>query len=620
MPIPDADIGKNWIAAALNETVAAVLARLPERRGERAFKYLVLPTDDGRFVVVRWAEIEQIAAAAKQDIRGLAIGSLAGLPQPVAGVEQDSMGLQAARELRDRQPGKRLVILRQGQPIGILTLELRDGADLGADPFAVPKRPAVLGGDGDDAVAPPPPAVTPPPAPGQPTPTTTPPADDRVFNVWVVDPEPGQERSLARNEPLQLRKTYDLRINVDSPRKDAAVAAGGVQSLVAMLREDQDFIDVLVMFESSDFIVYGSDSQLLIVPRQGRSKNSVTFSIEPKQKGPGVVTAVLVVNGNVFQRITITLQTGELAPGATRAVAARSSGVTMASALAQPARGHEQQVNLVIIKEPAGYKFIAQNGGVKRASINLSEAQIDEMIGQARTALRDLVYKQVDGEYVYQQDNTTIAPEVHAEALKSLARVGVNLYNKLFYSPGTSQDANAMGDLLREVSQRQTLHVKVVAERFIFPWTMLYDREYFGDDNEVVDPQGFWGFKHIVEYAPEFTTATPINFTPEIKVEGALQFTFLANTTIDTQIGIPVIAEQREFVQTLQGINLIQYTNRQEFYNLLRSGDTPTQLLYIYCHAVSNLPGEKGGVSSSKLLLSDGAVTLSDLEMRAPSR
>jgi hypothetical protein len=35
---------------------------------------------------------------------------------------------------------------------------------------------------------------------------------------------------------------------------------------------------------------------------------------------------------------------------------------------------------------------------------------------------------------------------------------------------------------------------------------------------------------------------------------------------------------------------------------------------------VSNLPGEKGGVSSSKLLLSDGAATLDDLNMRAPGR
>jgi CHAT domain-containing protein len=334
-----------------------------------------------------------------------------------------------------------------------------------------------------------------------------------------------------------------------------------------------------------------------------------------------VVTAVLVVNGDVFQRITITLQAGSLAPGTTRAVTAKSSGVTMASTLAAPAREHDQQVNLIIIKEPAGYKFIAQNGGVKRASINLSEAQIDEMIGQARTALRELVYKLVNGEYVYQKADTTIAPEVHAEALKVLARVGVGLYNKLFYSPGTSGDANAMGDLLRQVSQEQkSLHIKIVAERFIFPWTLLYDREYFGDDNETVEPEGFWGFKHTVEYAPEFTSATPINFNPQIKAEGPLQFAFLANTTIDGQLGIPVIQEQQQFVKTLQGINLTQYTTRQELYSLLRNKDTPIQLLYIYCHAVSNLPGEKGGVSGSKLLLSDGAATLSDLELRAPAR
>jgi len=618
MPIPQEDINTNWIWVAPNETVGQIQGKLPADRKVRAFKYIVFETRDGTYIVVRWIEIEQLAAARGQDIRGTPISMLQGLPMPVIGIEQDSMGLTAAREERDAQPGRRLVVLSNGRAIGLLTAETLTADALPPDPFAsIPKRPTVLGIEDDDGTPKAPVPAPSAPAAGEPAPP--PQGDDRVFNVCIDEPE--KETTVDKTEPLQLRTTYDLKINVASPRKDAIITAGGVNSLMDIMPEDQDFIEVLVMIETSDFNLYGYDQQLLIVPRVGRSKNSVTFSIEPKKKGPGVITAVLVVNGNVFQRITITLQAGELAPGSTRAITAKSSGVSIGSAVDRPKREEEQQVNLIIIKDTAGYKFIAQNGGVKRAAINLSEAQIDEMIGQARTALRDLVYKQdADGNYLYQQSDTTIAPEVHAAALKSLAWVGTNLYNKLFYSPGTSEDAHSMGDLLRQVSQKQSLHIKVVAERFIFPWTLLYDREYFGDVNEAVDAEGFWGFKHIVEYAPEFTSATPINFTPLIKAEGPLQFTFLANTTIDDQLGIPVIQEQRDFVQTLQGATVTQYTNKQEFFTLLRNADTPTQLLYIYCHAMSNLPGEKGGVAGSKLLLSDGAVTLDDLNMRAPIR
>ena len=98
-----------------------------------------------------WVEIEEIAAGG-QDIRGTPIGMLKGLPKPVIGIEQNSMGLSSAREERDAQPGKRLVILSSGQPIGLLTAEVLSGDALPPDPFAaVPKRPAVLGIDDAEA-------------------------------------------------------------------------------------------------------------------------------------------------------------------------------------------------------------------------------------------------------------------------------------------------------------------------------------------------------------------------------------------------------------------------------------------------------------------------------------
>ncbi len=615
MPIPQEDINTNWIWVASNETVGQIQAKLPAERQVRAYKYIVFATNDGNYIAARWFEIEAIAAASGKDIRGTPIGMLQGLPQPVIGIEQNSMGLNAATEERDAQPGKRLVVLSNGQPIGLLTREMLSGDALPPDPFAsIPKRPMVLGVGDDDAAVPNAPVTL-----GESAAQAVPKGDNRVFNVRIIDPV--EVATLPKDQPLQLGNTYDLRIDVDAPRIDAIASSGGVQELVKMITDDQDFIEVTIMIQTSDFLVYGIDTQFLVIPRQGRSKNSVTFSIEPKQEGPGVITAILTVNGDVFQRLTITLQSGKLAPGTTRTASTRSSGLTLTSAVAQPKRLREQSLSLIIIKEPAGYHFIAQNGGVKRASVNLSEAQIDEMIGQARTALRDLVYKQdASGSYIYQQDNTTIAPDIHTGALKALAWVGTNLYNKLFYSPGTSQDANAMGDLLRQVSQQQRLHIKVVAEHFIFPWTLLYDREYFGDDSEVVDPEGFWGFKHIVEYAPEYTSATPINFVPEVKVDGQLQLSFLANTTIDTQLSLPIIQGQLDFLRALQGIQLTEYTTRQNLYDLLKNADTPTQLLYIYCHAMSNLPGEKGGVAASKLLLSDGAASLDDLNMRAPGR
>src|SRR5207248_10054970 len=119
---------------------------------------------------------------------------------------------------------------------------------------------------------------------------------------------------------------------------------------------------------------------------------------------------------------------------------------------------------------------------------------------------------------VYQAENTTIPTDIHAATLKTLAKLGTIMYRKLFYGPGSGPDARALGDLLRKLSQQHQLHVEIVAERFIFPWALLYDRDDLKPDLSNVDPEGFWGFKHVVEYTPEFSSATPVNFVPEIIV------------------------------------------------------------------------------------------------------
>src|SRR5215213_9702798 len=100
MPIPQEEINTNWIWVSANETVGQIQAKLPADRKVRAYKYIVFATTDGNYVVARWLEIEQIAASSGQDIRGTPIGMLKGLPKPVIGIEQDSMGLTSAREER----------------------------------------------------------------------------------------------------------------------------------------------------------------------------------------------------------------------------------------------------------------------------------------------------------------------------------------------------------------------------------------------------------------------------------------------------------------------------------------------------------------------------------------
>lgn len=141
MPIPKKDINTNVIQITPNETVEEVLMWLPADRTARAFCYVVLAVEEGRYIVVPWIEIEQIAARMRQDISSMRIAALDGLPPPVTAIERYGVSIHWAREECDRQPGKRLVVVTNGVVVGLLTGEKLDVETLPADPFAsIPKR------------------------------------------------------------------------------------------------------------------------------------------------------------------------------------------------------------------------------------------------------------------------------------------------------------------------------------------------------------------------------------------------------------------------------------------------------------------------------------------------
>ena len=56
MPIPLEELNKNFLVAAPDATIGALLDRLPTGRDQRVFMYVVLPVAGGRYVVVRWRQ------------------------------------------------------------------------------------------------------------------------------------------------------------------------------------------------------------------------------------------------------------------------------------------------------------------------------------------------------------------------------------------------------------------------------------------------------------------------------------------------------------------------------------------------------------------------------------
>jgi len=488
--------------------------------------------------------------------------------------------------------------------IGLLTREVLSGDALGPDPLA-PARPAhamppptILGVEETTAE---------PPA----TPTPAPRADTRGINGWVD--------GVTESTPLKIGVPYELKFNVGQKRADSIAFVGGVgRALERALQEaagDRELVTILVVLEPGDFTLYGVDSLEIVVPKtvSAPSKNTATFTIEAKKEGANKLNAIFYINGSLFQKITMTMQVGGQVAAGEKTITSQAVGLTLASAASIAARPRDEIINVLILAKDGGYQVILQGGGVARAFLKASEAEVAGWLKYARDQLKQIVHLQDSkGTYLYQGDNTSIDPDVHRSSLAKMATVGMYLFDELFYG-NNGPDARALGDLIRKLSQAHQLNVQVVADRFFFPWSFLYD----GDDADIENPSydQFWGFKHVIEYLPEFSQSSTVSFNPAIAVGDTVDIAFVCNNGIDTQFGRPIVQGQREFLNQLPGVSVKDYPTAQDLFNLLKGPDSPP-LIYFYCHAVSKMPDEGGGADDSAVVLTDGKTDVRTLKTK----
>lgn len=644
--------------------------QLPAVRNERLYKFIVVPLPDGRYITARWCEIEEIVHRLLPygDPRRLTLEELAQVTPPVGytepsdhvasklaeiplerllknltptvGMDHQATTTYEAQSARDGHPGGRIVVLANGAIHGLLFRELLAAGEVAADPFdaplptprmasAMPEEPVSLA-EGD--VAPPTSALLSEVA-------QTAAQDDRVFNVWVeqrlakeVEIVGGGQtltRVVPPGTPLALGGMYTVNVNVAPPLASAQAAAGSASKAEELTAAAQIEVDVRLVADNALFKLYGFPSQKVIFPRGGNSKNIASFTIEPLKQGVGEVTALLSINNKPFQKIVVQLAVGDAALAELRGEPVRASGMTLAAAtassgpLAYPA---ETDASLTIIRETTGYTFMLFVGsGFTVARLNLGEREVADAVRKARDGFLEKIVKRIDPSrnvFAYQQKDTTIPEPVHQEALKDLRQIGDLLFRALFFAPGSGDQGKAMGQLLRQVTRERELRIRVIAERFAFPWSLIYALPYRPSDP--VDPMGFWGYRHIIEYTPQFSATQPAAFAPEIRVADRLRLGFVFDETIDTQFGAPIISEQRQTLPGISGLAISEYDTRDEFLDLLsNSADTP-QIIYFYGHAISRQPGEKDpdtgmeyGPGDSYLTVNGQVVTLDEMNMTA---
>ncbi len=596
MPIYPEQINANVLYFAPTTPVGEIHARIAP--DERRKVWIVVARGESQYAVLKYADVVEAvktftgATQARAAMFHLTLDELNFLDRFTRAAVQATDDYYAVRELWAPPADPPLVVLQNGAPIGILAVSTRGGGDdvdwlddvevARANGGDEPKSPGTLG-PGVDA---------------EPGSVST--QSARKINVRFEPPE-------QKDAPLQVGETYTLVFSVDLEQLAQTIATADLDEK-RFFPPNVESVDIYVQLISDDFEIL-ADPQKLIVPRAGKSKNRARFDIAPKHNGVGEITAVFLKDGNAVQAIEIKLNVGV---GDAAMASSKTLGRTIEAAGAVGARG----LTLWIDYKGEGFK-VSVLGPNENTSfmIPLQLQELELAIAQARDALKAIVDTQDNGTLAYQQ-RIDISAAVKNKTLPQLARAGALLFQTIFMHPGSSPAAKAFAQRFRALAQGDPLQIQIVSKQMMLPWGILYMADRFDANN--VQPELFLGLKHIIEIAP---MEPNMDFPPRITSQPQLNVSLNLNAEIDKQMNFPLIKNQIQYWNAKQnkgGIHLTTRTRGSDVVDALADANTPDQIAYFYCHAVSKNLNQGGANASTLQFGAQQAVTLADLLLSAP--
>jgi len=446
------------------------------------------------------------------------------------------------------------------------------------------------------------------PAPLAPEPAAAEQPESRYLNAKLADRE--------ADTPLDLATSYVLEVSVDL-QKLAGAGSGPLVAAPLLFEENEQLITLTVQVTSNDFEI-SQDSLPLKLPRRGPSKGKARFDVTPKREGRCALTVSAHKDGNFVMQLEITYSVGA-AHAAPESVAVMGRPLTAASNMTR------RELGLTIRPSATGgYECSVRGPTHTSVVLPVSEAEISDAINVARDAMMSVVSQRDGAADLVFQKGIAIDDASRDRALRTLAIAGAELFQRIFYGPAAGADVANIGELLKKLATKPgySIDFQVVATRFPVPWGLLY----FGDtsDAATIDAELFLGMRHVVEQIP-LQTGMLVDDTVIDSGSPSLAVSVNVNTDIDGgKLNLDGVARQLAYwdqCATSAGAHLTvaPRRTRDELLAALRDG-ARDQLMYLYCHAITNAPGDPGGIRGAAFQLTGGErLTLGDLNREAPT-
>jgi hypothetical protein len=452
-------------------------------------------------------------------------------------------------------------------------------------------------------------SIDPPSAGAEPDEADARPAEpeSRYLNAKLADREP--------DAPLELVTSYVLEVSVDL-KKIAGAAAAQIPDASLMFEPDEEIVTLTVQVTGDDFDI-AQDHQELKLPRRGPSKGKARFDVTPKHEGRCSLTVSVHKDGNFVMQLAVTYSVG-LKDAAPESVAVLGRPISAAAKLTR------RELGMTITPSARGYDCIVRGPTHTSVVLPVSEAEIADAIRVARDAMMSVVSQRDAAAALVFQTGIAIDDASRDRALRTLAVAGGDLFQRIFYGPAAGADVQNVGELLKKQATKPgySLDFQVVATRFPVPWGLLY----FGDtsDGATIDPELFLGMRHVVEAIP-LQTGMLVDDTVINSENPSLAVSVNVNTDIDGgKLNLDGVARQLAYwdkCATTNGAHLTVAPRRTkaELLGALRDG-ARDQLMYLYCHAITNAPADPGGIRNAAFQLTGGErLTLGDMYRESPT-
>jgi CHAT domain len=435
----------------------------------------------------------------------------------------------------------------------------------------------------------------------------------RVVNTWFT--EDGRDVPSTRSLRAGGRYTLLVAVGIPTPRSIVPQPVSLHEEDLAPFYQDGG-VPLRVILFSSDFDLEHAE-QTLMLPRPPAGSEPVAFPVTaPVTAGQSRLRVAVYHDNNLLQSIMIT---AAVADAESDDIGGQQGVVewALSASLSDLDRFGRKAVSLLTNQGPGGTHLLAVVGDDFREQLEMDAGTLNRKVDEARNTLQWVCGDPGKKEkYRFEPHNRSTGADFR-EHMSGMAEFGYDLYTSLVINHA---------DVFEQKLQNALAHPTVIqaarmrSSKSVFPWALVYDLPFVLDrrnevcpeflellkagasaddltqqacitdgcphreDNNVVCPSGFWGFRHIIEQPLSTVEATGSTTIPAGEAPDTI--TVEAGQAVELLNGYSKsLSQAEEHLHELAALPLVHTTaefDRTEIGRSLQRDDL--DIVYFYCH------------------------------------